>query len=82
MFQKHHAGHKKAKAAQETVEEEVTDAKEALDKLTYTKEEQVMNVPEEGEEKETGYHNTINSKYGVDLDGWEEGKRGGGDFQR
>ncbi|XP_072050620.1 SPARC-like [Amphiura filiformis] len=60
LAKKHHAGHKKAKVP-EAVEEGVADlaeAKDALDKLTYTKEEQILDAQEE---KETGYHNTVNN---------------------
>ena len=53
---------------------DIAEAKEALDKLTYTKEQQVLDVPEETEQ-ETGYHNTINSMYYGLWMGWVGGGR-------
>ena len=42
---------------------DLAEAKETLDKLTYTKEKQIYNVEEGETEKETGYPNSINSKF-------------------
>lgn len=65
-FAKKH--HKNGKSLEDVAEDvvaqgtaDLAEAKETLDKLTYTKEKQIYNVEEGETEKETGYPNSINN---------------------